>query len=112
LTTAASLLNTPNDAGSWDIYAFTLSQNIADIQQAILTQKGVNSPQYPLYPIPQVDITEWLQRVSQSLGDITSELNINSTDVENVNLDDERERQAWSNAVYVQVNQARIILRI
>lgn len=112
MTTPASLLNTPNSPQDWDRYSFDLQQNINDIQQALATQRRVSLPQQQIYPIPTSAIQEWLERVSTALGNITSALGQQAADVENVNLNDERERQAWASIIWREVSDARQTLKI
>jgi hypothetical protein len=112
LTIAAGLLNIPNSDSDWDRWSFDLDQNIKDIQQALLAQQKLALPQQQIYPRPNVDIQLWLERVSTALGEITSALKITSQDVENVDLDDERERQAWIWSVFSEVRDARAALKI
>ena len=112
MTIAAGLLNIPHDQGSWDIWAFTLDRNIAEITQAIKTQLNVQLPVDQLYPIPATAITEWLLSVSVAIGDIAGVLKINAADVENVDLQDERAKQAWIWQIFQEVQAARSILKI
>lgn len=112
MTTAATLLNTPQVDTDWDRYSFDLAQNLYDIRLAIQFKKHINLPQYQIYPIPRNDVTEWLQRVSQSFNDFTSVLGIQSADIENVNLADQRARIGWAYQIYSEVNAARQALGI
>jgi hypothetical protein len=112
VTTAAPLLNTPGDKQSFDIWSFHLSQNIQDCNDAIFAQFGVRLPLFPIYPAPPNAIGEWLLAVSEAIGNITSQLRIQTVDIENVDLDDDRERQAWAFSIFTEMNQARQVLKI
>jgi hypothetical protein len=112
VTVAAGLLNTPTDQESFDIWAFQLFQNVSDINGAIFAQQHVNLPAYPIYPVPQNDLGTWLLNISEAVGNICSQLKIQSVDIENVDLNDDRERQSWSFSVFTEINQARIVLKI
>lgn len=112
MTTTAPLLNTPVDGPSFDRWSFDLDQNIRDISNAISVQLKITLPQYQISPVPFVDIGEWLQRVSEVIGQIASALKINAADIENVDLSDERARQAWTWQIYTELTQARNILKI
>ena len=112
MTTTAGLLNTPTDGPSFDRWSFDLDQNIRDISAAIRTQKNVALPQYQISPVTFVDIGEWLGRVSDIVGQIAGVLKINAADIENVDLADERARQAWANEVYRELTAARQALKI
>lgn len=112
MTVAAGLLNTPTDQQSFDIWAFQLFQNVSDINAAIFSQQNVNLPVYPIYPIPLNDLGTWLLNISEAVDNICSQLKIQSVDIENVGLNDDRERQSWAFSVFTEINQARIILKI
>lgn len=112
MTSAAPLLNIPREPSEWDIWSFALDQNVRDITAALRSQRGIALPAYQLYPIPTEAVTEWLERMSTVLGDICGELKIQAADVENVDLEDERERQAWVWQVFSEVNAARGVLKI
>lgn len=111
MTTAVTLLNVPSDDRTWDRWSFDLQQNVNDIGQA-LRKRGVEVPQYELYPLPGDQADRWLERVSQALGDFSSALGLQSADVENVDLEDIAARQAWIFQVYQEVQSARQALRI
>lgn len=112
MTVAAGLLNVPHDQPSWDIWAFDLDQNIRDLQQAIGTQRNIRLAPQQLYPVPPQAMQEWLSRVSDALGEIVAILRLPAADVENVNLEDPRERQSWANQVFSEVRDARAALKI
>jgi hypothetical protein len=111
MTNAAPLLNTPNDPQAWDRYTFDVAQNVRDIRYAIFKQRSINLPDYQLWPMP-VSRTDWLQRLSQAVGDITSVLGIQAVDVELVDLDDDHARQGWTFSVWQELNSARLALKI
>jgi hypothetical protein len=111
VTNAAPLLNVPRAPTDWDRWSFDLDQNIRDITQALRVQRGVNLGQQQIYPI-STDTGQWLERVSGVIDDICGELGIPSADVETVNLEDERERQAWIWTIYQELNAARGMLKI
>lgn len=111
MTTTATLLNVPRDQPDWDRWSFDLSQNIADITQALRQQKGVIITSQQIYPVSS-DTSQWLERVSGVIDDICGALGINAADVESVDLQDERERQAWVYTIYQELNAARQMLKI
>jgi hypothetical protein len=112
MTTTAGLLNTPTDGPSFDRWSFDLDQNVRDISAAILAQLGVQLPQYQLTPVPFMALGDWLQRVSQAIDNIASLLKINAVDVENVDLENEKERQDWANSIFTELTAARRALQI
>lgn len=112
MTVAAGLLNTPRDQVSWDQWAFNLDQNIRDIVAALRSQKNVALPLYPIYPIPWVAVGEWLQRVGLAMDEICANAGVQARDVENVDLEDDRAKQAWTWAVYSEIRDARANLKI
>lgn len=111
MTTTAPLLNVPQAPTDWDSWSFNLDQNLRDITQALREKKGVNIGQQQVYPMI-ADVTLWLERVSGVIDDICQNLGIQSQDVENVDLEDERERQAWVFTVAVELKAAREALKI
>ena len=111
-TTAAALLNTPNSQAEFDIWAFSLNANIREIQQAIFEQKGERLPALQLYPVPLPALDQWLQRVGDALDQICGAVGIAAVDVENIDIEDDRERQRLANSVFFEVQQARQMLRI
>jgi hypothetical protein len=112
VTCAAFLLNTPTDEPSWNQWAFQLDQNIRDIAAALLTKQNVVLPQYQISPISWPAINEWLERVSTVIDQICANTGAKARDVERVNLDDQREKQAWVYAIYSEIQQARMNLAI
>lgn len=112
MTTTAPLLNVPRSETDWDQWSFQLSQNVADILQALRAQRAANIADPQLFPIPTNDIGRWLERASGVIDEICSALGINAADVENVDLQDERERQAWIFTIYQELSSARGILKI
>jgi hypothetical protein len=112
MTTAADLLNTPSDGPSWDRWAFILDRNVAECQAAISAQLNVALPTIQIYPVPFVDLGNWLGRVSDAIGQIADTLKLINADVENVDLEDERARQAWTYQIYSEIRDARAVLKI
>lgn len=112
MTLAAPLLNVPITDRDFDRWSFDLQQNLMDVTRAILTQRNVSIPLPQLYPAPLFAIGEWLQRLSQTMIEISNALGTQTQDIENVNLEDERERQAWTYSIWQQVQQARQVLGV
>jgi len=112
VTSAAPLLNVPHEQSDWASWSFQLDQNVRDITQALRMQRGVSLVEYQIFPIPEAAVGEWLERVSGVIGDICQELNVQSADIETVDLQDERERQAWVWQVFTEINAARGMLKI
>lgn len=112
MTLAAGLLNTPRSQQDFDRWSFDLDQNVSDIRIALKAQRGISLPAYQLYPFVAVAPTEWLQRVGLALGEICSNLRIAAVDTENVDLEDDRSRQAWAWSVYSEIRDARAVLKI
>ena len=68
-------------------------QVIQTLQQAILSQMNVQLTQYPLDPIDNIE--EFLERNQQSQADIMSTLGLQSSDLQSVDLKEERELTSW-----------------
>lgn len=112
MTSAAGLLNVPNNDRDWDQWTFILDQNVRDIAAALLSKQNVVLPEYQLSPIPWPAITEWLERISTVVDQICANTGAQARDIERVNLDDQREKQAWVWNIFQEIQQARMNLAI
>jgi hypothetical protein len=109
------LLSVPTDGKSWEIWAFSNRDQCDNIRQAILKQKNINLTQYQLYPIdfstPET-IQNFLANNSQAHDDFNSVLNLQSTDIEDVDFKDKKQLEAWINLVYQELYVASAALAI
>jgi tyrosyl-tRNA synthetase len=109
------LLSVPNSPEDWEQYSFATKNQIDLIRSAILKQKNINLAQYVLYPVdfstPQ-GTQDWLQNLSQAHDDFNSVLNLQSSDIEDVDLKDKNQLQSWVNLVYQETYTACSVLQI
>jgi hypothetical protein len=91
----AVLLESPRTPEQWLRWSYHHRDSHTRIRQAIQKQKNVNLVEYQLDPIFDQDLQGFLQRNSQSHGDMLSILGIQSEDLLDVDFKDERQAQAW-----------------
>jgi hypothetical protein len=92
----AALLNRPRNKEEWDRYSFDHRDSHQKIRQAIQAQKGIVLIDYQLDPVFGVDIQGWLQRNSQSHSDFDGVLGLQSTDLLDVDFNDESQFESWT----------------
>lgn len=91
----ALLLESPRTPEEWIRWSFHHRQSHAAIRDAIQKQKGISLIDYQLDPITQEDLQNWLQRNSQSHGDMLGALGIQSEDLLDVDFKDPEQARAW-----------------
>lgn len=91
----AALLNTPKTKQEWDTWSFNHRLSHEQIVQAIQTQADIDLTIYQLDPINLQDMPDFLQRNSQMHLDMNTVLGLQSSDLLDVNLADERQRESW-----------------
>lgn len=96
------LINVPRDEKSWEIWSFANKNQIFLIRQAIFEQKGINLPEYILEPIPFNNFPEWLDRKAQSHEDFNSTLGLQSSDLRDLDPQNEQQLKSW---IYVQYQE-------
>lgn len=60
-----------------------------------MKQKGAALPFYQIDPIPPTEPTQWLQNNQLYHSDMNGALGVPGSDIEDVNLADDRQKQAW-----------------
>lgn len=108
----ANLLNTPRTPSDFEEFFFSNRLQIDAIQKAILQQKNVNLTQYVLYPVSQDDFKGFLEANQQSHEDFNSVLGLQSSDLESVDLKDEKQLTAWTYLNYQELYSASAALKI
>ena len=108
----AVLLNVPQSQNDWDHWGFHHALDHQDIQQAILSQRNIALTQYILQPISQVDQTDFLQRNQITHNEMNGALNINSSDLQDVDFREENQLVSWINLHYQEHQNARAALQI
>lgn len=72
----------------------------------------VNLEQYELYPVDFNKSQDWLTNVEQSMDDINSVLGLQSVDLEDVDLKDQKQLESWVNLLYQELYTASSALGI
>lgn len=106
------LLNTPKSVDEWDRFSFHHRTSHDLIRQAIQTQFNVALPDYVLDPIPLNQPLFFLENNQQAHTDFDGILGVQSSDLEDVNLSDERQLQAWIYLHYLEHQTAENTLGI
>lgn len=106
------LLETPRGEEGWNRFTFHNRESHQEIRQAIQAQLGVILPEYQLDPMSGGDTAGWLQRHSQTHGDMNSALKLQSVDLLDVNLNDPRKLEAWQWLHYLEHLNATLVLKI
>ena len=92
---SSGLLNVPRTQAEWDGWSFNHALEHQKIIQAIQAQTNVNLIQYQLDPINFNSITEWLEWHQQTHLDMDGVLGLQSNDLQDVKLDDEKNRESF-----------------
>ena len=95
---SSSLLNVPKTDEQWKAWSFNHAQQHINIIQAIQSQNNIDLNQYQLDPINfsnENSIQDFLERHQQSHIDFTQVLGLQSVDLEEVNLKDEKQLNSF-----------------
>lgn len=106
------LLNVPNDDAGWEIFVFSNSQAVREINEAILAQKSVNLFNWPLYPVNPNDLTGFLDRNQEAHTNFNGVLGLPGVNLEDSNLSNLSNREAWIYNNFREVFAAREALKI
>lgn len=77
-------------------WAFNHDQEHRIIRTAVLSKKGVALQEYILDPFSYQDPQGWLARHQSAHNDFNAIVNYNGSDLEAVDFDNDKQRQAWS----------------
>lgn len=107
------LLNTPV-GGSRNIneWAFSHAQDHLEIIQAIQAKKGLRLTQFQLDPLNTNDLNQWLNRHQQTHDDMNSALSLIGVDLETVDFENDKEREAWTLLNFMEHRNVRQALAI
>ncbi len=105
-----ALENTPRTQDEWNRFAWDHRDSHNRIRAAILKHRGINLPDYQIDPINPGAITQFLQNNSQLHGDMNSTLGLQSADLQDVNLGDQRQLEAWIKLHWQEHNYAELKL--
>ena len=109
------LLNVPKNQSDWEQWSFANRNQIDLIRSAILKQKNINLTPYQLYPIDfssNTGVQDFLQNNSQEHDDFNAVLGFQSSDIESVDINDQKQLEAWINLVYQELLTASSALGI
>lgn len=108
----ALLLEVPKNADEWARWSFHHRLQHDAIRQAIQTQKGVNTNAYILDPVNFNSPKDFLERNQETHNEMNAPLGLQGSDLEDVNLSDARELEAWVYAEYQELFSASQALGI
>lgn len=91
----AALLDIPRSSTDWDRWSFDNRDSHNRIRAAIVAQGGPSLADYQLDPVSQSDVVGWLTRHQQAHIEMLGVLRLQSEDLQDVNLQDERQLEAW-----------------
>jgi len=89
------LLNVPKSKAAWDEWSLHHKLSHDLIRQAIQKKTGINLAQYQLDPIDLERPTQFLQNNAQSHIEMTTPVGVQSSDLQDVNLGDDRQLVSW-----------------
>ena len=90
-----ALNNIPRSEEEWRFWAWHHRDSHDRIRKAILKSLKINLTDYQVEPINPNDLTDFLQNNSQLHDDANSVLGLQSSNLQDANLQDDREFQAW-----------------
>lgn len=108
----AAVLNIPETEEQWSIWSYNHRLSHNAIRAAILAQYNVNLDDYQIDPIGTDDIVAWLDRNSQLHDDMNAVLKLQGQDLQDVDLKDKNQKQAWVWLHYLEHNTAEQKLNI
>lgn len=108
----AVLLNKPHTLEEWNVYSFHHRQSHLAIIQAIKAQQNVTLPDYQIEPINFAAPRLFLEANQQFHTDMDNQLKAQASDLEDVNLADDHQLQAWIYSHYLEHQTAEARLGI
>lgn len=108
----SSLLNVPRTKSDWDTWSLNHMLEHQKILQAIQQQKGIALVQYQLDPINFENPTFFLELHQQSHLDFDGALGLQSSDLQDVDLKDEKQLQSFIYINWLEHNSANAALKI
>lgn len=106
------LLTVPKSPEDWNIFSFHHRQSHDLIVRAIFQQTGVSLTDYVIDPIALQQPKEWLIANQQFHEDMDSTLNVQGSNLQDVDFKDERQLQAWIYLHWQEHNTAETLLGI
>ena len=91
----AALLNIPRSQKLWDRWSFDNLDSHNRILAAINAKGGTPLTGYNIDPISPIDLKGWLKRHATMHEEANSKLSLQSNNLLDVNLQDEKELTSW-----------------
>lgn len=91
----ANLLVAPRTDQDWSIWSYAHRDQHAIIRQAIQAQLGINLPEYPLDPINFDQLSQFLDWNQQAHDDFNGVLGTQSSNLQQADLKDPGQLEAW-----------------
>lgn len=107
-----ALEDIPHNSFEWNRWSFDHRDSHDRIRAAILKQFGVSLTDYQIDPIDPNNITQFLQNNSSLHGDMNGVLKLQSNDLEDVNLGDEKQLEAWVRLHWQEHTYAELKLQV
>ena len=107
-----ALENVPRSIDEWNRWAFDHRDSHNRIRAAILTQFGVSLTDYQIDPINPNNMGLFLQNNASLHGDMNGVLKLQSSDLEDVNLADEKQLEAWVRLHWQEHTYAELKLQV
>jgi hypothetical protein len=107
-----ALENIPKSQQEWFQWGFDHRDSHNRIRAAILKIYNVSLTDYQVDPIDPNNTTQFLQNNASLHGDMNSVLKLQSSDIEDANLSDERELEAWIRLHYREHLYAELKLQV
>lgn len=89
------LLTVPKSPEDWNLFSFHHRQSHDLIVQSIMSQLQVSLPIYVIDPITLEQPQQWLIANQQFHEDMDSTLNVEGSNLQDVDFNNERQLQAW-----------------
>ena len=96
------LLNVPRTDQEWDMWMWDHRTSHDHIRQKIQSSYGILLPDYPIEPINPNDLTNFLVNNTQLHDDMNGVLGLVSSNVQDADLKDSRQLEAWIKIHYLE----------
>ena len=90
-----NLFNTPIGRNGLNVFSFNNMENHRVIRAAVMVQKSLTLPIFPLDPMPLVDLVTWLQLHQQIHNAQNAVLDIAGSDLTSVDFSKPEESGDW-----------------
>ena len=107
-----ALENLPKIQDDWNRWGWDHRDSHDRIRAAIKSKFGVNLSDYQIDPVNPASIADFLQSNSQLHGDMNGVLGLQSADLQDVDIGDDRQFEAWVRLHYLEHFYAETKLEI